>query len=89
MGKKEFAVIVLDSEHETFIVHVASFSFISFDAGVYLSRRFQIASLIAKKTLTKVPIKYADFANVFSLDLIFKLPKHTMINNHAIKLVNG
>ena len=36
----------------------------------------------------KVP-KYLDFANIFSRDLASELPKHTGINDHAIKLVDG
>ena len=31
----------------------------------------------------KVPIKYTKFAEVFFLDLAFKLPKHTKINDYA------
>lgn len=41
----------------------------------------------ADKASTKVPSKYTDFADVFSLKLVVELPKHE-INNHAIKLVN-
>lgn len=32
--------------------------------------------------------EYADFANIFSPDLAFKLPEHTKINNNAINLIN-
>ena len=49
--------------------------------------RPQKAGLIAEEALTKVPVKYANFA--FSLDLASKLPKPTGINNHSIKLVDG
>ena len=45
--------------------------------------------MIAEEAPTKVSAKYSDFADVFSLDLASKLPKHTRINNHAIELVNG
>ena len=54
--------------------------------GVYLSRKPQRAGLIAEETLTKVPVKYANFANVFSPDLAFKLPKHAGINDYPIDL---
>ena len=37
----------------------------------------------------KVPAKYLDFADIFSADLASELPKHTGINDHAIKLVNS
>ena len=45
--------------------------------------------MIAEEALTKVPAKYLNFADVFSPDLAFKLPKHIGINNHAIELVDG
>ena len=90
VGKKEFAAAALDPEHETYIVHVASLSstpLVSLD--VHPSRRPQVSGLIAKVALTKVPTKYSDFADVFSPDLAFKLPEHTGINDHAIKLVDS
>ena len=45
--------------------------------------------MIAEKALTKVLVKYSDFADAFSPDLASKLFKHIGINNHAIKLVDG
>ena len=48
-----------------------------------------MAGLITEKTFTKVFIKYANFADMFSPDLVSKLPKHTGINDHTINLVNG
>ena len=85
MEKKEFVVVTLDPEHITFVVHVASFS--STPLNVHLSRRPQISSIIVKETSSKVTNEYIDFANVFSLNLASKFPKHTRINNQAIKLV--
>ena len=43
--------------------------------------------MIAEKAPTKVPAKYSDFADIFSLDLSSELPKYTGINDHAIELV--
>ena len=37
----------------------------------------------------KIPVKYVDFANVFSPDLTSKLPEHIGINNHVIGLVDS
>ena len=87
VGKKEFAAAALNSEDETYVVHVASLS--STPLNVHPSQRPQISGLIAEKALTKVLDKYADFANVFSLDLASKLSEHTGINKHAIELVDG
>ena len=87
IGKKKFAAAALDSEHKAFIVHIAA---LSVDLGdeVHPSRRAQIAHLKADEAPTKVPSEYADFADIFSLKLAVELPKHTGINNHAIKLVD-
>ncbi len=51
-------------------------------------RRSQIVHLKANKAPTKVPSKYADFADIFLSKLTTKLLKHTEINDHAIKLVD-
>ena len=54
--------------------------------GIHLSRKPHKAGLITKETFTKVPVKYADFVDMFSPDLASKLPKHTGINNYLIDL---
>ena len=94
VGKEKFAVATLDSESETFIVHVASLSsdvspsFSPLELNVHHSRRPQVFGLIAEEASTKISIEYSDFADLFSPDLASKLPKHTGINDHAIELVN-
>ncbi len=40
------------------------------------------------EALSKVPSKYVNFINVFSLKLAAKFPEHTRINAHTIKLVD-
>lgn len=41
----------------------------------------------------KIPLailsEYADFVNIFSLDLVIELLEHTDINNYTIELING
>ena len=93
MGKKEFAAAALDSEHKTYVVHVGS---VSSDASpnspplnVHPFWRPQISGLITEEGPTKISAKYSNFADVFSLDLTFELPKHTEINNHGIELVDS
>ena len=49
----------------------------------------QRTSLIAEETPRKVPVEYANFADVFSPDLASELPEHTGINNYAIELVDA
>ena len=94
-GKKEFAAVALDPKHETFVVYFASLSSIMLlcstplDINIHLFSRPQIANLMVKEVFIKDFVKYADFADVFFLDLASKLPKHTRINNYAIKLANS
>ena len=82
VGKKEFAAIILDLEYKTFVIHLKSFSSTLLD--IYLFRRSQIA----KKALTKILVKYANFVGKFFPNLAFKLPKYIGINNHTIQLVD-
>ena len=87
IGKKEFAATIFDLEHEIFIIHVAALSRNPGDE-MHPSKRAQIAYLKADEVSIKVPSKYADFADVFSLKLVAELPKHTGINDHAIELMD-
>ena len=90
VGKKEFTAAALDPEYETYVVHIAFLSSTSLAfLDVHPSQRSQISGLIAKEALTKVPAKYSDFADVFSLDLASELYEHTGISDHAIELVDG
>ena len=50
--------------------------------------RVQIAAFVANEALISIPTEYSNFADVFSLELASELPKHTGINDHAIKLVD-
>ena len=95
MGKNKFAAVALNPEYETYVIHVTSLSSTllaslgSTPLNVHPSRRPQISGLIAEEAFTKVPAEYSDFADIFSPDLAFKLPKYTGINNHAIELINS
>ena len=96
MGEKECAFAALDPEYESYVVYVASLSSNSLVASlgstplnVHPFQRPQISVLIAKEAPTKVFNEHTNFADVFFLDLVTKLSKHTKINDHAIQLVNG
>ena len=93
IGKKEFVAAALDLEHKTFVIHVASlfaafFSSIPLDTDIHPFYKPQIVSLIAKKTFIKCSDEYVNFADIFSRNLVSKLPKYIKINNYAIKMVN-
>ena len=90
VGKKEFAAAALDPEYETYVVHIVSLSSTPLASlDVHPSWRPQISELIAKEAPRKVSAEYSDFTDIFSLDLVSELPKHTKINNHAIELVES
>ena len=85
--KKKFAIAALDLEHEAFVVYVTA---LNADSGneVHPLRRAQIVHLKEEKAPSKVPSKYADFADIFSPKLAVELPEYMRINDHAIELVN-
>ena len=85
---------MLNLKYGTFVIHIVLFNSIALPSSSLVnihpsSCKPQIASLIAKEALTNIFNKYADFADVFSPDLTYKLSKHTGINDYAIKLIDG
>ena len=56
--------------------------------GVHPSHKPQKAGLITKETPTNGSAEYANFADVFSLEMS-RLPEHTGINDHAIEVVDA
>ena len=86
INKKEFTKVALNKESETFIVHVAALEAPLAGMTIHPSRKAQISGLIQDEAPTKVPPKYANYADVFSFDLAMELPKNTNINKYAIEL---
>ena len=56
---------------------------------LHLLRKAQIAGLKQDEALTKVVSKYANYANVFFLNLAIELLKNTGMNKYTIKLEEG
>ena len=71
------------------MVHVAALEAPLAGMAIHPSREAQISALIQDEAPTKVPSKYADYADVFSFDLAMELPENTGINKHAIELQDG
>lgn len=67
--KKKFAAAAFDLNDETFVVYVSS----HINTDVYLSCRTQIALLIQDNALITILFKYANFTNIFSLNLVAEL----------------
>lgn len=76
-------MLTLAKSAEIFVIYIAAL----LRTPIYLSRKDQIRTLSANKTLTKVPVEYLDYVDVLLLDLVIELPKHTDINNHTINLI--
>ena len=89
INKKEFAKAALDEESETFVVHVTALEALLAEIAIHLSQEAQIFALIQDKTPTKVPPKYANYADVFSFNLAMELPENTGIKEYAIELQDG
>ena len=86
IDKKEFTKAASKEKSETFVVHVAT---LEAEASIHSSRTAQIATLQWDKSPTEIPVKYSDYADIFSLDLAMKLPENTGMNEHVIELIDG
>ena len=91
INKIEFAKTVLDKESETFLVHVFALEALSRSAKMtmYPSQAAHIAVIKQDGAFIKVPLKYANYANIFSFHLAIELSTNSGINKHAIKLQKG
>ena len=97
IDKKEFAKAALNTESETFGIHVVAPEaplagmpiHPSQAAQVHGNEPIQIAALNQKEASTKVPAKYLDFSDVFSAKEALMLPEQTKLNEHAIELEEG
>lgn len=48
-----------------------------------------LATLQQNKAFIKILLEYTNYADIFSSDLVIKLPENTSINKHAIKLIES
>ncbi len=75
-------------------MHVATLE-VSTMMPIHLSRTSQIrnnpllAALQWDKAPTEISAKYSNYADVFSSDLIIKLPENTEMHEHIIELIDG
>ncbi len=89
IDKPEFAKAALGENSETFIVHIAALEAPGPAMSIHLSLAPLRAALEQDKAPTEIPSEYADYADVFSVDLAMELPENTGINEHVIELVEG
>ena len=85
-------IAALDTNSETFVVHVAiqRRKEIVVDTGrkaqIKAQSRAQVGALLFDETPIEVPAKYSDYSNVFLAENAAEFPENTGINKHAIKL---
>ena len=87
IDKKDFIIVALDADSETFVMHVAIRE--REEMSVYFKRQAQVGALLFNKALTKVLAEYSDYSNVFLAEYAAELPKNTGMNKHAIELEEG
>ena len=68
------------------MVYVIALEALLAGMAIHLLQEALILALIPDKAPTKVPPKYADYADVFLFDLAMKLPENSGINKHTIEL---
>lgn len=88
INQKDFAAAALGKNNKAFIVYIASLA-VSTKMTIHSSQTASIISFIIDKALVTISLEYSDFANVFSYESVAKLPEHTGINNHPIKLIDN
>ena len=87
IDKYEFVGTSLDENSATFVVHVTALN--NPKLAIYPSQALLLAALQKDKAPTKIPTKFADYANFFSPDLAMELPKTISMNERAIELVES
>ena len=86
IDKKEFVVVALNVDNETFVVHVEALAEPT-TISIHPSCQAQVAALTSEENRTLA--EYSDFSNVFSSDSAAELQKHTKINDHPIYLLDN
>ena len=75
----------MDEESETLMMHIATLMPLYKNDNLS-SQKAQISALIQDKVSTKVLLKYANYADVFSFNLAMEFLENIGINMHVIKL---
>ncbi len=87
IDKRKFAKAALNKNSKTFVIYVLALAVA--ESSIHPFQTAQIAALLWNKVLTEIPVKYFDYADVFSSDLAMELPENTGINEYVIKLIDG
>ena len=93
---KKFVIVALYTDSKTFVVHMAIWEWeemvidsakkAQIKAQNGAQSKAQVRALIFNEALTKVPVEYSDYSNVFSIENAAELLKHIRLNDHTIVL---
>ena len=82
-------------DSETFVMYIASrkqekvLMYFKRQVQIKAQSKAQVEALIFDEAPTVIPAEYFYYSNVFLMEYAVKLPDHTGINDHAIKLKKG
>ena len=85
IDKREFTVVVLNANDETFVVYIAALAEPT-TISIPLFCQAQVALVTSKKT--GIFAEYFNFSNIFSSDFTAELLENTRINDHSINLLD-
>ena len=81
---KEFVIVALDIDSETFVIHMVIWK--GEKMLVHSKKQAQIGTLLFDKASTEVLAEYSNYSNVFSAENTAELSENTGINEHTIEL---
>ena len=84
VDSKEFVIVALDINSETFVIHIAIRD--RKEMLVHSKKQAQVRVLLFDKVLTEVLAEYSNYSNLFLAENVVELLKNTGMNEHAIKL---
>ena len=88
INKKNFVIVALDINSETFIMYVVIQE--EEEMLVHSKRQAQIKAQVGawlfNKAFIKILAEYSNYNNIFSVENAVELPENTGINEHAIEL---
>lgn len=87
INKSIFAKAALDENSEIFIVQITTLE-IPTTISFHPSQVTQVAIFWRDKTPTKISARFADYSNVYFLNLVIELYENTAMNEHVIKLLD-
>ncbi len=75
----------MDKNVEIFVVYIAAL--LALVMQIYPLSQAQLELLLAGKAFIEALLKYLDYTDTFSFDLIIQLSKNTDMNEYTIELV--